>query len=83
MSWEILREITILVLNTEDLELGSLQRNNIDDHAKMNRVRSRPLVEQGTNLPCQLKFVIKALSWRHAGITQIANLLVVAGGYAR
>jgi hypothetical protein len=31
----------------------------------------------------QLKCVMKALSWRHTGITQIANLRVVAGGYAR
>jgi hypothetical protein len=59
------------------------QWNDIGDHAEVNRVMSRLLVEQGTSLLCQLKYVIKALSWRYTGITQIANLRVIAGGYAR
>jgi hypothetical protein len=53
--------MTILVLNTADLELGSLQWNIIDDHAKVNRIRSRPLVKQGASLPFQLEYVIKSL----------------------
>jgi hypothetical protein len=80
MSWENVRKITILVLNTADLELDILQWNDIDDRAEVNSVRSRTLVEQGTSLPYQLEYDIKALSWRHKGITQIANLRVVARG---